>query len=190
MGNTMNRDAFGLRPIEERDLETVLSWRNSERVRSCMYSDHMITPDEHRAWFGRNLQAEFPATLIFEFRGVPVGLKSFSRIDRYNNRCSWGFYLGETALPRGCGTAMGLLALEYIFEQQNFHKLCAEAFAFNTESINYHTRLGFSEEGRFVKHHMKNGRYEDIISFALFKEDWLNNKPALSARVFREEGAE
>jgi UDP-4-amino-4,6-dideoxy-N-acetyl-beta-L-altrosamine N-acetyltransferase len=185
----MRREEFNLRPIEERDLDMVLSWRNSDRVRSYMYTDHFITLEEHRAWFARTRAAEFPTTLIFEFRGMPTGLKSFSQIDTYNNRCYWGFYLGESELPRGCGTAMGFLALEYIFELHNFRKVCAEAFAFNEGSIKYHTRLGFTEEGRFIKHVIKNDHYEDIISFAVFRDSWLANKSALTAKVFCEEGA-
>lgn len=185
----MRREEFNLRPIEERDLDMVLSWRNSDRVRSYMYTDHIITPEEHRAWFERTGAAEFPTTLIFEYRGTPTGLKSFSQIDHYNNRCYWGFYLGDLELPRGCGTVMGFLALEYIFEQQNFRKVCAEAFAFNKGSLKYHMRLGFTEEGCFLKHVLKNGNYEDIMSFAIFKESWLANKSALTAKVFREVGA-
>jgi len=184
----MQRDELNLRPIEEHDLDMVLTWRNSERVRSHMYTDHIITLDEHRSWFKRARQADFPPILIFEYIGRPIGLKSFSQIDSYNNRCHWGFYLGETELPRGCGTAMGFLALEYIFEQQHFRKLCAEAFAFNEGSVKYHTRLGFLQEGRFVKHVLKNNCYEDIISFAIFQEDWLAGKPALMAKIFDERG--
>lgn len=181
----MCREEFNLRPIEEQDLEMVLSWRNSDRVRSYMYTDHLITQDEHRSWFERRQQAEFPSTLIFEFRGIPVGLKSFSQIDRCNNCCYWGFYLGEAKLPRGCGSAMGFLSLEYIFEQQKFRKLCAEAFAFNEGSVTYHTQLGFIQEGRFMQHVLKNGRYEDIISFALFRDNWIIGKSALAAKVWR-----
>jgi UDP-4-amino-4,6-dideoxy-N-acetyl-beta-L-altrosamine N-acetyltransferase len=185
----MRREEFKLRPIEERDLDLVLGWRNSERVRSCMYTDHIITPEEHRTWFERIGEAEFPSTMIFEFRGAPSGIKSFSQIDSRNSRCSWGFYLGDTLLPPGCGTVMGFLALEYIFEVHHFHKVCAEAFAFNDASIKYHLRLGFSEEGRFLKHVLKDGRYEDITSFAIFREGWLTNKSALTKKVFREEVA-
>lgn len=181
----MLREDFNLRPIEERDLELVLSWRNSERVRSCMYTDHVITHEEHRNWYERISQTEFPTTLIFEYQGVPAGLKKFSQIDHHSNRCYWGFYMGEVTVPRGCGTVMGFLALEYILEKQNFRKLCAEVFAFNGESIKYHTRLGFVQEGCFVNHVMKNGKYENIISFAIFRDDWLNVKQSLLTRIFQ-----
>ncbi|GAM09646.1 spermidine N(1)-acetyltransferase [Geobacter sp. OR-1] len=181
----MQRVDCNLRPIEERDLATVLGWRNSERVRSYMYTDHVISPDEHHAWFTRLSGDPFPTVLIFEYRGTPVGLKNFTQIDRRNNRCYWGFYLGEADLPRGCGTAMGFLALEYIFERQQLRKLCAEAFAFNDGSVKYHTRLGFRQEGRYLQHVLKNGVYEDIVSFALFRDDWLAGKTILENTVFR-----
>lgn len=180
----MHRDEFCLRPIEERDLDMVLSWRNSDRVRSYMYNDHIITPTEHQTWFERTRQTEFPTTLIYEYKGTPRGLKNISQIDHNNNRCHWGFYLGDSELPRGCGTIMGFLALEYIFEQQNFRKLCAEAFAFNYNSVKYHTRLGFTQEGCFVRHVLKNGQYEDVLSFAIFREGWLAGKRALETRFF------
>lgn len=182
----MKLEGFNLRPIEERDLDLVLGWRNSDRVRTNMYTDHIITPDEHRSWYERTRQTEFPQTLIFEYRGIPAGLKSFTQVDRSNSRCYWGFYLGKSELPRGCGTAMGFLALEYIFEQQNFHKVCAEAFVFNEGSVKYHTRLGFVQEGRFAQHVLKRGRYEDILSFAIFRDDWLSEKSELATRVFHE----
>lgn len=180
----MSRNKYNIRPMEERDLDMVLEWRNSERVRACMYTDHIITRQEHQAWFERIQRMEFPTTLIFEYCGAPAGLKSFSQIDRHNNRCHWGFYLGETELPRGCATAMGFLALEYIFEEHNFRKLCAEAFAFNAASLGYHRRLGFSQEGCFVRHVLKNSCYEDVISLAVFRDDWLAIKPALAIKLF------
>ena len=181
----MLRKDFNLRPIEERDLELILSWRNSERVRACMYTDHVITLEEHWKWFKRVSQAEFSTVLVFEYQGVPAGLKNFSQIDRNNNRCYWGFYMGEAHVPRGCGTVMGFLALEYILEQQNFRKLCAEVFAFNFESVKYHTRLGFVQEGFFVNHVIKNGEYLDIKSFAIFRDDWLKSKHLLQTKIFQ-----
>ena len=173
------REDYQLRPIMEKDLGQVLEWRNSARIRAYMYTDHIITMDEHRAWFERLQENSFSSFLIFEYRGFPVGIKSFSQIDKQNNKCYWGFYIGEPDLPRGSATLMGVMALEYIFGIHNFRKLCAEAFAFNQASISYHKRLGFVEEGHFVKHILKNGSYENVISFALFYDDWLRNKDNL-----------
>ena len=40
-----------LRPLEAEDRDRILAWRNSPDVRAYMYTDHVIAPDEHAAWF-------------------------------------------------------------------------------------------------------------------------------------------
>ncbi|MCD5406412.1 MAG: UDP-4-amino-4,6-dideoxy-N-acetyl-beta-L-altrosamine N-acetyltransferase [Desulfotomaculum sp.] len=180
-----NRQDYRLRPLEEADLGKVLEWRNSERIRANMYSDHIITVEEHRAWFERNKQSEDAVSMIFEFKEKPVGLVYFTNIDKICNRCLWGFYLGEEDLPPGTGAIMGFLGLEYAFEKLGFRKLCGEAFAFNISSTKFHKKLGFIEEGCLAKHVLKNNVYEDIILMAMFKEDWLKVKPKYEKLLFK-----
>ena len=175
------REDYRLRPVEEADLAKVLEWRNSERIRANMYTDHIISVDEHRRWF-RNLREDRRLVcLVFEYLGRPAGMVNFTGIDEANGKSQWGFYLGETDLPRGTGTVMGLLGLEYAFEILKIRKVCGEAFAFNSASLNFFGRLGFAEEGRFARHVLKNGRYEDVVSFALFREDWERTRESSTA---------
>lgn len=178
------REGYLLRPIEDKDLERVLAWRNSERIRASMYTDHTITMDEHRGWFERTRKESPPPFMVFEVQGKPVGGVNISHMDRRNGTCHWGFYIGEETVPRGSGKIMGLLGLEYIFDVVGIRKLIGEAFAFNEASIAFHRKLGFLEEGHFVKHVLKNGTYEDIISFALFRDDWLRLKGVLEENCF------
>ncbi len=42
---------FSLRPMVESDRVRILAWRNTERVRSKMYTDHVIEQNEHDRWF-------------------------------------------------------------------------------------------------------------------------------------------
>lgn len=178
------REEYHFRPVEERDLETVLRWRNSERIRVNMYTDHEITFDEHREWFARLQKEQVPTFMIFEFQGRPIGVIHVTQIDKRNNKCYWGFYIGDTEAPPGSGTALGYFGLNYIFDGLKIRKLCAEAFGFNSASIKFHKRLGFIEEGRFVKHILKNGRYEDVITFALFSEHWNRHKKQIEGLCF------
>lgn len=175
---------YRLRPIGEKDLEKVLEWRNSDRIRANMYSDHTITMDEHRVWFESLKKGNTAIYLVFEFLNRPVGLVYFKDIDKKNEKSFFGFYLGEEDLPRGTGAIMGVLGLKYFFEKANMRKLCGEAFAFNQASTNLFRRLGFTEEGRLLKHVLKNDKYEDILLFALFKENWQSNRDKLNEIAF------
>jgi UDP-4-amino-4,6-dideoxy-N-acetyl-beta-L-altrosamine N-acetyltransferase len=180
----LKREDCNLRLLGAEDLEIVLAWRNSERIRANMYTDHLITLAEHRAWFERSKKQTTSVYLIFEVQNRSVGLVYFTGIDMKNGRSYWGFYLGEENLPHGCGTALGVIGIAYAFTQLNIRKLCGEAFAFNGPSIRFHKKLGFVEEGRFMKHVLKRGIYEDVVSFALFQEDWENNRQVLDEIAF------
>jgi UDP-4-amino-4,6-dideoxy-N-acetyl-beta-L-altrosamine N-acetyltransferase len=165
-----------LRPVERKDLEKLLEWRNADRIRAYMYTDHLIGQEEHAAWFERLGTNDTARALIFEVNGRPLGVVNVTRIDRLNGTCHWGFYIGETDSPKGSGTALGYLGLEYIFGTLGIRKVTGEAFAFNEASIAFHRRLGFSREGHFVAHVMKNGSFQDILSFALFRDQWEAHK--------------
>jgi UDP-4-amino-4,6-dideoxy-N-acetyl-beta-L-altrosamine N-acetyltransferase len=171
-----------LRPVEERDLELMLAWRNSERIRANMYTGHLITPAEHRAWFDRLSLDRETFAFLFEYEGRPLGIVNLNHLDWRNLRCHWGFYLGETDAPPGSGTRMAYLALIHIFEELKLHKVIGEAFAFNAASIAYHKKLGFSQEAHFVEHVLKDGSYLDILSFALLSRDWPRIKAELEKK--------
>ena len=182
----LRRDDCQLRPVLESDLGLIRQWRNSERIRANMFTDHIISSEEHLAWFERVKKEPIPLFLVFEYLRKPLGIVSITRLDRVNNKCLWGFYLGDIDGPPESGVIMAYLGLTYIFEHLKIRKLCSEAFIFNQGSIRFHQKLGFAQEGLFVKHVLKNGSYQDIISFALFDEDWLNIKAALNSACFEE----
>ncbi|OPX88181.1 MAG: hypothetical protein A4E53_02127 [Pelotomaculum sp. PtaB.Bin104] len=178
----MKLEAGKLRPMQEFDLDRVLQWRNSDRIRANMFSDHIISEEEHLQWF-KQLKKEQNAYLVFQFNDRPVGLVYFTDIDRYNNKCFWGFYLGETGLPQGAGLLMGYWGLEFVFNDLKIRKLCSEVFAFNTASIKYHKKLGFIEEVLLVKHREKAGQYVDTFIFSLSNDIWEVNKKGVEKSI-------
>lgn len=169
------------------DLECVLAWRNSERVRSCMFSDQVIPLEQHRAWWERAKNSPSSVHLLFEKDGVPLGVVNFTGIDAQNGRCSWGFYVGEETAPRGTGTVMGILALDFAFGSLGMRKICAEVIGFNSASLGYHHKLGFIQEGRLARHVLRGDRYEDVVLFALFAEDWPKARRPLLPYLEQEE---
>lgn len=178
-----------LRPLEAADRHRLLAWRNSERVRSNMYTDHVISPEEHDRWFARALTDPAVAHFVFELRFRPVGLVSFTGITQVHRRCDWAFYVGETDVPRGTGSAMEFLALCHAFESIGIDKLCCEVFAFNASVIRLHEKFGFVREGLLAKHYVKNGKFADVVRLARFRDGWGRDKPALHERCFHAAGA-
>lgn len=180
----LNRSDCQLRLMNEGDATLLLSWRNQERIRANMYTDHVIGVDEHLQWIRRAISNEDSRYLIFEWRKRPAGFISLTGIDPRQGRALWAFYLGESTLPRGAGMAMEFLALEYAFETLGIRKLMCEVFAFNAPVLKMHTRFGFLQEALFHAHAQKDGESVDVIGLALFRDAWFEIKVKLVKLVF------
>ncbi|MBY6269980.1 UDP-4-amino-4,6-dideoxy-N-acetyl-beta-L-altrosamine N-acetyltransferase [Parageobacillus thermoglucosidasius] len=165
-----------LEDMNSSHLEMVLNWRNQEHIRAVMFHDRVISLEEHRKWFDRVKRDKRTIVKIFYLENVPVGVVNFTNIDFENGKCSWGFYIGDQSAPKGSGTLMGYLALNFIFDELNIRKLCAEIIDSNERSIRYHQRLGFRTEGVLKKHVLKNNQYVDVILMALFNKQWKEQK--------------
>lgn len=174
---------YQLRDMTEADLPIVFEWRNFERVRKYMYTSHSISWEEHQAWFARVQYSTEKKYLICEYKAKPIGQVNFVDLDQQNHHAFWGFYVGDTSAPRGSGSVMGFLGIEYAFTELDLRKLYGEALANNISSVNYHRRLGFKEEGRFIQHIQSCGEYQDIVRFALFQPEWLNYRENLKNRL-------
>lgn len=181
----MENKGFRLRPMVEDDLETVLEWRNQPWIRANMYTDHQISLEEHRAWFSRAKTDPNAAYLVCECDGVPIGCVNFVQIERKNEKAFWGFYLGEENGPKGRGSAMEFLALDYAFGPLGLRKLCAEVFAFNEKVLKLHGKFGFQQEGVYRRHVLKNSAYQDVVAIALFKEEWQSLREKMEKVCFR-----
>jgi UDP-4-amino-4,6-dideoxy-N-acetyl-beta-L-altrosamine N-acetyltransferase len=161
-----------LKEIEESDLDLILQWRNQEHIRNVMFDSRIITMEDHKKWYEKNRISKQASIKIFYIGDVPLGIINITNIDRQNDKCDWGFYIGASKAPKGSGTIMGYLALNHIFYEKKIRKLCAQVLNFNLKSLEFHKRLGFKSEGILRQHIKKNNIYVDVINFALFKNEW------------------
>lgn len=160
------------RPMEQRDLANVLSWRNHPDVRSYMRTRHEITMDEHVAWFGRASRDASRSLLIVEEAGAALGFAQFSSVEP-DGVCEWGFYAVPGA-ARGSGSKLGRSALDHAFGPLKVRKVCGYALGFNEASIRLHERLGFQREGVLREHVLVDGQYYDVVLFGLLRDEWFS----------------
>lgn len=160
-----------LRPMQAQDLERVLAWRNHPEVRRHMYTQRLITLEEHRGWFERASQAPQRHLLVYEQNGEPLGFVNLNVVDTTAGRAEWGFYLAPGA-PRGSGQGLGQCTLTYAFTALRLHKLCGEVLAENQPSLRFHKRLGFRQEATLRDHFHDGNTYHNVIGFGLLAEEW------------------
>jgi UDP-4-amino-4,6-dideoxy-N-acetyl-beta-L-altrosamine N-acetyltransferase len=161
-----------IRPMNKKDLEEVLVWRNHPSIRNNMLSQHKISKEEHIKWFESTISNSNKIPMIYEEKGIAMGYVNFN-LNSSNCYADWGFYTSPDA-PKGTGMSLGINALNYAFEKLNLNKLCGQALNKNTASINFHLKLGFTQEGILKGQYKQDSKYQDIICFGFLRKDWIN----------------
>lgn len=160
-----------VRPMEERDLERVLSWRNHPDVRRWMYTTHEIGVEEHRRWFEGCCDDPHRHLLVYESDGASLGFVNLKQLGG-EDVAEWGFYLGPGA-PKGSGRGLGVAALDHAFDTLGLQKVRGHALAENERSIRFHLRLGFQDEGlRHEQHTGPDGEPHSVACFGILKDQW------------------
>mgnify|MGYP001043213221 CR=1 FL=1 len=160
-----------IRDVREGDLSQMLEWRNAPKVRENMYSQHEITLTEHLAWWEKIKLSQTDRYFIFELNSKPLGVVAFNDIDVLNNTAFWAFYSSPEA-PRGTGSRMETLALEYCFSFLGLHKLCCEVLEFNKAVVRLHKKFGFVEEGFFRDQRRIGSQYVGVYRLAIVSSQW------------------
>lgn len=174
---------FGkLRSIKDEELELMLSWRNAPSVRANMYTRHEISLAEHLAWWSRAQLRKDQRYFMFEANGAPSGIVGFMDIDALNDSASWAFYASPKA-PKGTGSKMEFLALEYAFHELGIHKLHCEVLAFNAPVIKLHQKFGFKVEGILREHHKLDEEFVDIYKLGLLSYEWEEQRTAMHDKL-------
>lgn len=163
-----------LRKLTEEDLALVLSWRNDDRVRLYMFTQHQISAAEHETWFRRVSKDASRHLLLFERNGLPLGFVNL-QVDGPGRVSTWGFYLSPEA-PKGTGQSLGHATLRHSFQDLGLHKLYGQTMGHNVRSIRLHEKLGFQREGVLRSHHFDGNRHHDVICFGLLRHEWHNDE--------------
>lgn len=183
----MNTDlsSFGkLRDIAQNELEMMLSWRNSPGVRANMYTRHEITFSEHVAWWERTQIRADQRYFMYQYQEKPLGIVYLNNIDTLNKNTAWGFYASPDA-PKGTGSRMEYLALEYIFNEMKLHRLHCEVLAFNVPVIKLHKKFGFQVEGVQREQKLLDGAYVDVYCLGILASEWKSIRQEVFDRLIK-----
>lgn len=173
-----------LRTIKPDELELMLAWRNAPNVRANMYTRHEISLNEHLAWWNRIQARADQCYFMYESEDTPTGIVAFNDIDTTNSNSAWAFYASPQA-PKGTGSRMEFLALEYAFKELQLQKLCCEVLAFNSPVIKLHQKFGFKVEGILREQHRLDNHFVDIYRLGILAPEWLQVRDAMLVKLLQ-----
>lgn len=174
---------FGiLRSIEDNELEMMWIWRNMPAVRANMYTQHVISYEEHLAWWTKTRRRTDQKYYMYELAGTPSGIAAFTDFDTENQTAAWAFYTAPVA-TRGAGSKMEYLMLERAFDTFRLHKLYCEVLAFNASVVKLHQKFGFKIEGIFREQRNVDGGFVDVYRLGILSGEWHEHRQAMYERL-------
>jgi UDP-4-amino-4,6-dideoxy-N-acetyl-beta-L-altrosamine N-acetyltransferase len=166
-----------LRPIEECDTPNILKWRNSEIVKSNLFGSAELCEETHKNWLTNHVAAGKCVQFIIHAEDTPIGTIFLKNIDRENSKAEFGIFIGEKeAHGKGYGTIAAKLITDFGFRDLALNKIYLLVFEDNKGAIKSYKKVGFTEEGLLRQEYYKNGRFQNVLQMAVFKDGFPQEK--------------
>jgi RimJ/RimL family protein N-acetyltransferase len=167
------------RDFEERDIDFIYHCKNDAKLNSMIVGQfHPFTYEEATKWvhgcMGEHDNYKFWAICTNDEDKRIIGWASLSEIDKDNkSACQHGIVIGDPSYRDG--TAMFeamLLSMEYAFNTLNIHRLYCSCLSEHQVSPHLLFALGFKREGEHKDSIYQNGRFYNVLDFAILRPDF------------------
>lgn len=103
-----------------------------------------------------------------------IGMIGLEFVDLINGVAETGSWFHDPEYRnKGYGTEAKHLILEYAFDRLHLERIISIVFEPNTRSAAALAKQGYKPAGRLKYTDLKDGRYQDLLTFDLLREDWL-----------------
>ena len=151
--------------------EMVRNWRNHESIRKVMYSDHIISREEHAHFIEQLKEDTRNSYWVVKKKGEHIGTISLNRIDIRNKNAYMGIYTNPGKKISGAGSIL-IENLKYLaFHVAGLHTLKLEVLQENEQAIIFYIKSGFIEEGRLKEYIFKDNKWSDMVIMGI-----INNR--------------
>jgi len=175
-----------LRALEDDDLKPIVAFAQDPRVTEQLVNFRLpISESEERSFLkkaqrGRN---DRMYSMVSK-RGAFVGCLGFHDIDWVDRSAEFGLVVANPRVwGRGYGAESGRLGLMMAFERLNLNRLEVPVLETHTVARGLYEVLGFQAEATLREKRFVNGRFVDVILFALLAREYDGD--AIRAALFR-----
>lgn len=164
-----------LKPIENSQLEMILAWRNAPHVRKMMFTQHLISNEEHCAWWNNLLHDQSESCRVYYFQGKPSGLVTYYNINPAEKECYWGFFMNNEQFVNqqellAAWLTLGKEAVTFAFNNLLSKRLLCETFVYNETVLKFNHLIGFKKINSYQR--TVSGKSVEVITMELTKSNW------------------
>jgi ribosomal-protein-alanine N-acetyltransferase len=138
---------------------------------------HPYHMEDALSWIERqNSDEGEPGAANFAIRLLPqrqlIGSICLRDIDTQHGQAELGFWIGKDWWSQGYAREAARAVIQFGFESLNLNRICAHHMARNPASGRVLLAAGMQREGVLRQRVQKWGVYEDLVVYAVLRDDW------------------
>jgi RimJ/RimL family protein N-acetyltransferase len=174
--------SVALRPVNQNDYDFLRQAEVSEQLGPrWRFRGSVPAPEMYPQALWQGVTAQF--AIVDARSPAPIGLVSLYNVEHAHGTG----YIAVADLGSGGGPTHvvqgAILFLSYVFKVWNLRKLYAEAYEYNLAQFDSLNGRVLHEEGRLSEHAFMGGRYWDLVTLALYREEWAGWERRVLPRV-------
>lgn len=183
----ISTDRLFITPLEDRHLEPLRKMRNDFATWHWLTSISPIFQQEQRDWWYALQRDKSKMYLAIEVLDTAKGVSMLSEYvfagllrsdewDRTNRSVRIGVDIALGYRGKGYGTEAFLAFIDYLFKQQNMHRVWFLVSEGNKEARKLYEKVGFVEEGQQREALFRDGKYWNYIIMSMLEDEWTKRK--------------
>ena len=168
----MNKRVY-LRAFEPDDYKTTIKWRKDDVIWDMLGgTKYFVSETYEKQWIENTIfnSKDVKLAVCLDENDKHIGNVYMTNINEINRSCVSHVLIGEKEYwGHGYAREALLLAIDYMFNERNIHRIQANVLVSNVASLKMHEKCGYKLEGTLREAVYKNGKYQDQYVLALVK---------------------
>ena len=162
-----------LRALESDDYKTTIKWRKDDEIWDMLGgTKYFVSEAFEKQWIENTIfnPKDVKLAVCLVENDKHIGNVYMTNINEINRSCVSHVLIGEKEYwGHGYAREALLLAIDYMFNERNIHRIQANVLVSNVASLKMHEKCGYKQEGTLREAVYKNGKYQDQYVLALVK---------------------
>ena len=170
-----------LRKFKYEDLKDYIEYRNNKELFTYLSSNPKKEMSEYEislksiisGYNSKNMSSKIWAIELMTNKKV-IGSVSVESVNDRHNSCEIGWALNVLYQKQGYALESVNALINELFEKYKINRIEAQIWKGNESSIRLAEKLKFSHEGTLREARLKDGKYSDLMVYALLQKDFKN----------------
>lgn len=174
-------DRVYLRALELEDYKTTIRWRTDDRIWNMLGgTKYFVSEAYEKKWVEETIfkSNDVKLAICLKENNRHIGNVYMTNVDLSNQSCHSHILIGETdCWGKGYAKEALQLAVNYMFNERNIHRIQAMILQSNTQSLKMHEKCGYKIDGLLRDSVFKGGRWQNQYVMSILSSDNWQNLP-------------